>query len=98
MSRITAFCEWLLRQPLVWGGMACFAFQAVVVRNLDPSGNLHRWFAGDGATLRTAVTFLFFVGLAALAMRAWNLLLQFGSLGSVLPRQSEADSLSGENN
>ena len=93
MSRITAFCEWLLRQPLVWGGMACFAFQAVVVRNLDPDGNLHRWFAGDGATLRTAVTFLFFVGLAALAMRAWNLLMQFGSLGSVLPRQSEADSL-----
>ncbi len=40
MSRITAFCEWLLRQPLVWGGMACFAFQAVVVRNLDPTSTV----------------------------------------------------------
>ena len=84
MSRITAFCEWLLRQPLVWGGMACFAFQAIVVRNLDAQGDLHRWFAGDGSSLRTAVTLLFFVGLASLAMRAWRVLMEFGSLGSVL--------------
>ncbi|QDT74860.1 hypothetical protein [Lacipirellula limnantheis] len=93
MSRITAFCEWLLRQPLVWGGMACFAFQAVVVRNLEPNGNLHRWFAGDGATLRTAVTFLFCVGMASLAMRAWNVLMQYGSLGSVLPRPIDGEAL-----
>lgn len=91
MSRITEFCEWLLRQPLVWGGMACFAFQALVVRGLSPSGNLYRWFAGDGATLKTAVTLLFCVGVASLAMRAFNLLVQFGSLGSVLPRQSHSD-------
>lgn len=93
MSRITAFCEWLLRQPLVWGGMACFAFQAIVVRNLDPSGDLHRLFAGDGSMLRTGVTLLLCVGLASLAMRAWNLLMQFGSLGSILPRTTDADSL-----
>ena len=93
MSRITAFCEWLLRQPLVWGGMACFAFQAIVVRNLDARGDLHRWFAGDGSSLRTAVTLLFFVGLASLAMRAWRVLMEFGSLGSVLPRTTDAEGL-----
>jgi hypothetical protein len=73
--------------------MGCFAFQAIVVRNLDPSGDLHRWFAGDGATLRTVVTLLFCVGLAMLAMRAWNLLMQIGALGSILPRATGADGL-----
>jgi hypothetical protein len=93
VSHLTAFCEWLLRRPLVWGGMACFAFQAVVVRQLDPSGYLHRWFAGEAASLRVAVTLLFFVGMAALAMRAWSLLMQYGSLGSLLPRPTEAEAL-----
>ena len=89
MSRITAFCEWLLRQPVVWGGMACFAFQVVVVQNLDPTGNVHRWFAGGGA-MTTVVSLLFFVGLATLGMRAFSLLMQFGSMENLLRRSAEA--------
>jgi hypothetical protein len=91
VSRITMFCEWLLRQPLVWGGMGCFAFQAMVVRQLDPAGAAAVWFAGGW--LRICVTLLFCVGLAALAMRAWNVLMQFGSMTSVLPRTTDADGL-----
>jgi hypothetical protein len=80
MSRITAFCEWLLRRSAVWGGLACFAFHVLVVQNAPHDGRLYRWFAGAGAPLKATISLLLFVGAAALVMRLLGLVLQLGAL------------------
>jgi hypothetical protein len=60
--------------------MACFAFHVVVVQNLDRDGAGYRWFAGEGAPIKRLITFLFFVGAAALVIKAFGLIVQFGAL------------------
>jgi len=80
MSRITAFCEWLLGRSVVWGGMACFAFYVVVVEQLPRDSSLYRWFAGDGAQLKASVSLLLFVGTASLTLKFFRLLVEFGAL------------------
>jgi hypothetical protein len=81
LSRITAFSEWLLRRPVVWGGMACFAFHVLVVRQLSPESYLQQWFAGDGAAFKGTISVLFFTGAAALVMKLLSLAVQFGAIG-----------------
>jgi len=83
VSRITALCEWLLRQAVVWGGMACFAFYVLVIQNLDRTSAFRRAFAGQGAELKLVAALLFFVSVAALGMKLFAAILQFGALAAV---------------
>ncbi len=96
MSRITALCEWLLRQAVVWGGMACFAFYVLVVQHLPASSALRSAFAGNGAELKLVAAFLFFVGVASLAIKLFSLVVQFGGLAAVdlAPAPAEGQTVS----
>jgi hypothetical protein len=80
VSRITAFCEWLLRRSVVWGGLAALAFHVVVVQNLARDGAVYSSFAGDGAAIKGLITLSFFVGAAALAIKAFGLLIELGAM------------------
>jgi biopolymer transport protein ExbB/TolQ len=88
VSRISRFCEWLLRQSIVWGSIACLAFYALVVQPLAPSGEaqasdqavIYRYFYGDGWEVKVVTAVLFFVGMAALAIKLVGLASQFASL------------------
>jgi len=92
VSRITSLAEWILRLPLVWGGVACLAFYAIVSQGwIDDalmnqgwieSPLVQRYFAGH--IVEYVTTALFFVGTAALAMRLVGLAVQFSSLDRVM--------------
>ena len=78
VSRVTSFSEWLLRQPIIWGGLACLAFYAFAVQGAEPESLLVRYFAGH--TVAYCATALFFIGLAALVIKRLGLALQFAML------------------
>ena len=96
MSRITTSCEWLLRRSAVWGGLACFAFHVLVVQNLAPDGTVYRWFAGDGAPIKAVISLLFFVGAAALVLKLFGLIVQFGALDRCALSPTPADGQSSD--
>jgi biopolymer transport protein ExbB/TolQ len=81
VSRITAVLEWILRLPLVWGGVACLAFYALLNQRIIDSPLLERYCNRHPVEI-VEVT-VFFVGLAALAMRLFGLVGQFAALGRV---------------
>lgn len=88
MSRVTSFSEWLLRQAFIWGGLICLAFYAFVVRAAGEGSFLDRYFAGH--TVAYCATALFFVGVAALAIKLMGVVLQFATLERVhLPSAGE---------
>lgn len=80
MSRVTSFSEWLLRQAFVWGGLACLAFYALVVRGEAEGTFAARYFAGHPVAYYA--TGLFFVGAAALVIKLLGLVLQFSAIDS----------------
>lgn len=80
MSRISACCEWLLRQPVVWGALACFAFQVTVVQNLPADSVVRGWFAGEAFSLKLITSLLFFTAAAALGLTTLRLAVQFGAI------------------
>ncbi len=80
MSRVTSFSDWLLRQPIIWGGLACLAFYAFAVQGTEPGSFQLRYFAGHPIAYCT--TALFFVGIAALVIKRLGLLLQSATLES----------------
>jgi len=81
VSRVTSISEWLLRQPFIWGGLACLAFYALGVRGAEEGSFLARYFAGH--PICYVATALFFVGLASLAIKLLGLLIEFATLDSV---------------
>ncbi|MEM8945522.1 MAG: MotA/TolQ/ExbB proton channel family protein [Planctomycetota bacterium] len=81
MSRVTSFSEWLLRQAFIWGGLACLAFYALVVRGADDGSFYARYFAGH--TVAYCTTGLFFVGAAGLLIKLLGVLMQFASVDRV---------------
>ena len=81
VSRVTSFSEWLLRQAFIWGGLACLAFYALVVRSAPDGDFLQRYFAGHPVAY--CATALFFVGLAALFMKFLGLCLQYATIENV---------------
>ncbi len=81
VSRVTSFSEWLLRQAFVWGGLACLAFYALVVRNAGEETFWGRYFSGHEVAYCT--TALFFVGVAALAIKMMGVLMQFATIERV---------------
>jgi biopolymer transport protein ExbB/TolQ len=77
-SRTASFAEWVLRLPLLWGGVACLGFYALLNRGVIESPLVTRYFASHPVEYITCA--LFFVGLAALVMRLLNLTGQFATL------------------
>ena len=81
MSRFTSFLEWILRLPLVWGGVAGLAFYASLNQGWIDSPLLRQYMAGHD--VEYVIGMMFFIGLAALAMRFLELTGQFASIGEV---------------
>jgi len=87
VSRVTSFSEWLLRQAFIWGGLACLAFYAMVVRGAADGSFLDRYFAGHPIAYCT--TAMFFIGTTALVIKLLGLSLQFATIDSVKLSNSE---------
>jgi biopolymer transport protein ExbB/TolQ len=81
VSRVTSFSEWLLRQSLIWGGLACLAFYATVVQGAEEGTFLHRYFAAH--PINYCTTAMFFVGVASLVIKLFGLGIQFAMLNTV---------------
>ena len=98
MIRIASFSEWILRQPLVWGGLACLGFYAAIRQGLINSPLVVRY--ADSHVVEYVTIGLFFVGLAALTLRLMSLLVQYavfqrdlvgpGPLGGQAPSEAGA--------
>jgi biopolymer transport protein ExbB/TolQ len=82
VSRFTSFSEWLLRQPVIWGSLACLAFYAAIVQGASQDSFLERYFASHEVEYIT--TALFFIGTAALVIKLVGLIIQFASLNHSL--------------
>lgn len=93
MSRVTSFSEWLLRQSLIWGGLACLAFYAAVVQVAGEGTFWRRYFAGHEIAYCT--TALFSIALAALIIRLLGLGVQAALFETV---QLPTDSTGGQAN
>lgn len=78
VSRITSLCEWILRLPIVWGGVAALAFYAMLSQKWIDSPLLEQYMAGH--RVEYIVGSMFFVGLAAVVMRALEVARQFRAL------------------
>jgi hypothetical protein len=81
VSRVTSISEWLIRQSLIWGGLACLAFYAFYVEGSAPDSTTFRYFAAHWTNYAT--TIIFFVGVAALVIKLLGVLVQFATLDSV---------------
>ena len=76
MSRIATFCDWVLRSPLIWGALAWFLFDACV----EQFGN--EWFNSyfTATAVHRITTAVFFIGVAALVIRACGVVVQLASV------------------
>ena len=74
MQRSSSLTHSVLRHPLLWGGLASLAFYAPIRRGLVTSEFVHRYFASH--PVEYVITVLFFVGVAALTLKAFELVLQ----------------------
>ncbi|QDS99865.1 MotA/TolQ/ExbB proton channel family protein [Adhaeretor mobilis] len=78
MSRITSISEWLLRQSIIWGGLAYLGFYAVFVRSFPEGSAVQRYF--NGYWIENVTVALFCIGTAVLVIKLLGLAIQFGSL------------------
>jgi biopolymer transport protein ExbB/TolQ len=81
VSRVTSISEWLLRQSLIWGGLACLAFYAFFVEGAAETTITYRYFAAHWINYST--TIIFFVGIAALVIKMLGVMVQFATLENV---------------
>ena len=78
MHRIHTFAAYLLRLPVLWGTGASVAFYMLIDRGVVQHGLVRRYFASH--PVETITTVLFFVGMAALAIKAVQLAIEFSGL------------------
>ena len=78
VSRISSFCDWLLRLPLLWGCLAYLGFELLLSNGFLNSPLLVRYCIGHPVE-RIEVAFAF-IGLAALVIRLLWLSGEFGAL------------------
>lgn len=78
MQRSSSLTQNILRHPLVWGGLASLAFYAIIRRGFVTSEFVHRYFASH--PVEYVITILFFVGVAALVIKGFGLMLQWSAL------------------
>lgn len=74
MSKLNAFSALLLRSPLLWGGALAFAFFSLIHGGVIDDPNVVRYLAGHW--VEYAEVTLFCVGLAALVLRAGDVVAQ----------------------
>lgn len=77
MAPINVLANWLLRLPLLWGGLVTLAFYAAVQSGVVPGETVQEYFASH--PIEYVATLLFFVGAASLAMRLFGLVGQLGA-------------------
>ena len=80
MSRTNSISQSILRTPLIWGGLACLGFYALLGKSTLHHPLVVRYF--ESHPVEYITTALFFVGLAALAMKLYGVLAQRRSLDS----------------
>lgn len=88
MPSITVLANWLLRLPLLWGGLATLMFYAALQGGMIKSKLATQYFASH--PVEWVATLLFFVGMASLTFRLSGLLGQLGAtqlrpLGPIQP-------------
>ena len=81
MTRFNKLLEWILGLPVLWGGVAGLAFYASLHQGWINSPLLKQYMAGH--RVEYIIGMMFFIGLAALAMRFIEVTSQFSSLGGV---------------
>jgi biopolymer transport protein ExbB/TolQ len=81
VARITKLIDWILRLPLIWGGVATLGYYALLSQGTIDSPLLVRYTASH--PVEYCETTMFFVGLAALTMRLFSLFGEFWSLSRV---------------
>lgn len=79
MSRVSAFCDWLLRLPLLWGGVAYLGFYLLISHGFINNSLVVRYC--DGHPVERIEVALAFVGLAALLIRLLTLVPEFSTVG-----------------
>lgn len=82
MSRINSLAEWLIRSPLIWGGVVCMGFYALLLCRVIDSPLLERYC--NRHPVEVAEVAMFFVGSAALLMRCFGQVWQLRSLKEVV--------------
>lgn len=75
MSKIASLSDWLLRSPIIWGGLACMAMYALLKQDVINSPLLDRYLLGHPIEKATAA--LFCMAMAGLVIRAISLAPQF---------------------
>ncbi len=73
----TTVSQWILRQPVVWGGLSCLGFYAVMGRSTMNNPWVVRYF--ESHPVEQITTFLFFVGIAALVLKTLDITRQLAS-------------------
>lgn len=76
VSRINRICEWILRQPLLWGGLIATFYYAALSFGLINHWLFHQYTFGHA--IEVIETTVFFIGAAALTMQLFGLWSQFG--------------------
>ncbi len=85
MKQKPSLSQWILQQPVVWGGLSCLGFYAVAGKSTLNHPLVNRYF--ESHPVEYITTFLFFVGLAALVLKAIQLILQHAAMGRPLLEQ-----------
>lgn len=81
MSRIIKLLEWLLRLPVLWGGVAGLSFYAALNQGWINSPLLKQYMAGH--RVEYVIGMMFFIGLAALAIRFLEVVGQFATIENI---------------
>ena len=89
MARTTNVANWILKLPVIWGGLATLAFYVVIGLPFLQNETLQRYF--NGHVVERIATFLFFVAIASLAIRLISLIGQFMVVGHSLIEKAPAE-------
>lgn len=93
MPPITSIANWLLRLPLLWGGLATLAFYAAMQAGWITNPTLNRYCALHPVEVTSML--LFFVAVAALVIRLASVLVHLGAtrVEPLGPKPEEGQSL-----
>ena len=82
MAKSNQLPQALAKSPILWGSLACSGFYGLFFSGLLESEFVDRYFANH--PVEYAATLLFFIGLAALAIKAVEIAVQYQALGKPL--------------